>query len=40
MLLNTEVGVQYFYDSIFHGVVCIAGGNKMAWLYIGLEYNA
>jgi hypothetical protein len=24
----------------FQGVVCIAGGNKMAWYCIGLDYNA
>jgi hypothetical protein len=27
------VDVQYFYSGMFWGVVCIPGGNKMAWCY-------
>jgi hypothetical protein len=30
----------YLYNLLFHRVVCIAGGNKMALCCIGLVYNA
>jgi hypothetical protein len=31
------VGVQYFYNGIFQGVVRVAAGNKMAWHCIELD---
>jgi hypothetical protein len=35
-----QAGVQCLYNRIFQGVVCIAGGKKMAWHCNGLHYNA
>jgi hypothetical protein len=37
--LVSHVGAQKSMQ-VFQGVICIAGGNKIAWRSIGPDYNA